>query len=446
MAIAEKQSGVLPEGVREPYDWALDQMRVAEAHAITRGSPDVVVAVIDLGYRFHPDHEGHLWVNPRPTRGDVHGWDFAEEDATLEYEGERSDSTYQRGHHAFVVGEVAVTAPKCPIMVLRVGYEPHHQKSWPRAIRYAVDHGAKVLIMPHGYITLDHTDGEPLFHKGTDFNYPYDNIGLIEAMDYAYQSGCLIFKGTADNRGRRVATVNAGLDSVFAVGSTNRHGRAANIAASADYAEAATPGGERHTDDPTDSIWGTGGDHDYIPFQGGCMASAFGGGVAALAFSQYPHLSNREIREILRNTSQGTGWDPLLGHGIFDAYRAVSLAPEELSPGLRIDREASQVRRENGRLVAEIVVENTGVYDVSRMLTVAFNGDPKTAADSGGTREEANILIRRQIGHCLAAATGLGRVHVSLELDSDAQTDEVWVQVNPLDLGMAGVYDSARIL
>ena len=375
----------------------------------------------------------------------MHGWDFAEEDATLEYEGARSDTMYQRGHHAFVVGEVAVTAPKCPIMVLRVGYEPHHQKSWPRAVRYAVDHGAKVLVLPHGYITLDHTDGVPLFYKGTDFNYPYDNIGLIEALDYAYQSGCLVFKGTADNRGRRVATVNAGLDSVFAVGSTNRHGRAANIAASADYAEAATPGGERHTDDPVDSIWGTGGDHDYIPFQGGCMASAFGGGVAALAFSQYPHLSNREIRQILRNTSQGTGWDPLLGHGIFDAYRAVSLKPEELSPGLHIDREASQVRHENGQLVAEIVVENTGVYDVSRMLTVAFNGDPKTAPDSGGTREEANILIRRQIGHCIAAATGLERVHVSLELDGDAQTDEVWVQVNPLDLGMAGVYDSARI-
>lgn len=445
MAIAEKPTGVLPEGVREPYDWALDQMRVQEAHAITQGSPDVIVAVIDLGYRFHPDHEGHLWVNPRPTRGDIHGWDFAEEDATLEYEGERSDAMYQRGHHAFVVGEVAVTAPRCPIMVLRVGYEPHHQKSWPRAIRYAVDHGAKVLVLPHGYITLDHTDGVPLFHKGTDFNYPYDNIGLIEAMDYAYQSGCLIFKGTADNRGRRVATVNAGLDSVFAVGSTNRHGRAANIAASADYAEAATPGGDRNTDDPTDSIWGTGGDHDYIPFQGGCMASAFGGGVAALAFSQYPHLSNREIRQILRNTSQGTGCDPLLGHGIFDAYRAVTLAPEELSPGLRIDREASQVRRENGRLVAEIVVENTGVYDVSRMLTVAFNGDPKTAPDSGGTREEAKILIRRQIGHCIAAATGLERVGVSLALDGDAHTDEVWVQVNPLDLGMAGVYDSARI-
>ena len=299
--------------------------------------------------------------------------------------------------------------------------------------------------MPHGYITLNHDDGVPLFYKGTDFSYPYDNIGLIEALDYAYQSGCLVFKGTADNRGRRVATVNAGLDSVFAVGSTNKHDLAANIAASADYAEAATPGGERDTDDPTDSIWGTGGDHDYIPFQGGCMASAFGGGVAALAFSRFPHLSNRDIRQILRNTSQGSGWDPLLGHGIFDAYRAVSLRPQELSPGLRIDTASSQVRRDNGRLVADIVVENTGAIDVTRMLTVAFNGDPKSAADPAANREESNILIRRQIGHLIAPVPGLERVSVSLELEGDTMPDEVWVQVNPLDLGMAGVYDSARI-
>ena len=152
-----------------------------------------------------------------------------------------------------------------------------------------------------------------------------------------------------------------------------------------------------------------------------------------------------EIRQILRNTSQGNGWDPLLGHGIFDAYRAVSLRPQELSLGLRIDTASSQVRRDDGRLVADIVVENTGAFDVARMLTVAFNGDPKSAADPAANREESNILIRRQIGHLIAPVPGLERVSVSLELEGDTMPDEVWVQVNPLDLGMAGVHDTARI-
>ena len=76
-----------------PYDWALEQMRVPEAHAVTRGSQDVIVAVIDIAYHYHPDHAGHLWVNPRPLRGDVYGWDFDQEDATLEYEGPPYDAT-----------------------------------------------------------------------------------------------------------------------------------------------------------------------------------------------------------------------------------------------------------------------------------------------------------------------------------------------------------------
>ena len=58
---------------KTPYGWPFRQLRIPQAHKITRGSPDVVVAVIDLGYRLHPQHEGHLWVNPKPRCGDVHG-------------------------------------------------------------------------------------------------------------------------------------------------------------------------------------------------------------------------------------------------------------------------------------------------------------------------------------------------------------------------------------
>ena len=95
--------------------------------------------------------------------------------------------------------------------------------------------------------------------------------------------------------------------------------------------------------------------------------------------------------------------------------------------------------------MADIVVENTGVFDVSRMLTVAFNGDPKSAADPDASRDEANILIRRQIGHCIAPVPGLERVTVSLALEDEVEPDEVWVQVNALEVGKAGVYDTARI-
>ena len=114
----------LPDGAR-PYDWPLEQLRVAQAHQLHRGAKEVVVAVIDLGYRHHPLLDGHLWENPNPARGDRHGWDFADDDASLEYAGPDADSAYYRNHHVFVAGEVAAVAPGCLVMPLRVGYRSH---------------------------------------------------------------------------------------------------------------------------------------------------------------------------------------------------------------------------------------------------------------------------------------------------------------------------------
>lgn len=437
---------LLPDGVKEPYDWALTQMRIRDAHKITRGSRDVVVAVIDLGYRFHPEHEGHLWVNPHPTRGDTHGWDFAEDDASLEFEGPGADTEYSRSHHAFVVGEVAAVAPECPIMILRVGYESHHKKSWELAVRYAVNHGARILIIPHGYLTLNPDTGEPLFHQGTDFTYPAENVGLLKAFDDAYRSGCLIFKGTADNRGREVATVNAAVDSVIAVGSTNRLGLPANIAASAEYVEVAAPGGDRDSDNILDNVWGTGGAENYIPFTGGCMAAGFAGGVGALVASRFPTLSNEQMRQLLRNTAADKGCQAQLGHGILDAYQATSLEDERVSSGLHIRSDQSVIRQQDeSAMVADIGVENTGALDIKRMLVVVYNGNPLIPADSTANRHQANILLHRQVGHSIAAAPGLNVAQVRVELDSFQPEKDYHVQVCAMDVGSTGIYDTAAI-
>ena len=157
-----------PRGVR-PYDWALRQLRVRQAHRVTRGDGQVVIALIDIGYRHHPALDGHLWRNPRPQRGDVHGWDFVKDDATLEYTGHEEDSSaYFRGHHVFVAGEIAATAPGCPIMILTWSWR--RPASLVEAIRYAVEHGAKILVSPHSYLTGDIRDGTALFYRGTNFS------------------------------------------------------------------------------------------------------------------------------------------------------------------------------------------------------------------------------------------------------------------------------------
>lgn len=427
----------MPAGVK-PYDWALRLLRVSGAHRHMRGSKDVVVAVIDLGYRHHPDLEGHLWRNPRPAGGDIHGWDCADDDASLEYSGHDPDSVYHRGHHVFVAGEVAAVAPACPIMIVRVAYGK--PDSWPKAIRWAVDHGARVLVIPHGYLQGEREYGVPLFYMGTDFAYPYDNPGIRETLDYAFDSGCLIVRGVADNRGRRVAAAMCAVDTVMAIGSANRRGEPADICDECDYVEVGAPAGDRHTSDDRDRIWGCGGDMNYIPFSGGCMAAGFAGGVAALAWSRFPDLTNLELRQLLRNTARpalgvsrdADGWEPKLGYGILDARRAVALPPERLCRDVRVlGRAVTLVRRRRG-VFLQCTVANLGVFD-ARTMVVAYDGHPARPADPSGTLERpAKPLSVRQLGHTIVNVRGLWRRRIEIGLTQSASRG-LWLETFCLD-------------
>ena len=427
---------------KTPHGWPLRQLRIPQAHKVTRGSPDIVVAVIDLGYRFHSEHEGHLWVNPNPSRGDIHGWDCHDDDSSLEYNLWNADSTYNRGHHSFIVGEIIACAPECRVMIVRVGYE--NPESWWRGIDYAVAHGARVLVIPHGFITHGRCSPIPLFYRGTDFSYPLDNPEIRRALDAAYDAGCLTFRGVAENRGRRVAAAFAAIESVIAVGSTNRRGEAADIACSSDYVEVSAPSGERGGDEAREHVWSTGGDEEFIPFTGGCMAAGFGGGVGALAMSQFPGVPQSHIRQILRNTSSGTEWGPKLGWGILNAARAVSLKPELVCQKLKIRKPGAQLVSRRGRQVLRIKVSNRGALDVEKAMLVVFNGDPRRAAVPGATLQKPVTLVTRQLGHSIGPVRGLYDATFEAEL-TEKPGECIWVQVCTLDHHGSAEVDTVRI-
>jgi hypothetical protein len=367
-----------------------------------------------------------------------------DDDASLEYRGPQEDtSVYFRGHHVFVAGEIAATAPDCPIMILKANWQ--RPQSMSEAIRYAVEHGAKVLVLPHGYLTGGVRDGTAMFYRGTDFTYPDDNPELFRAMDEACEAGCLIVKGTADNRGRRVALATAAYEGVLAVGSTNRAGEAADICCSADYVEVAAPGGQRGSENPRDRIWGYGGDHNIIPFTGGCMASGFAGGVAGLVWSQFPQLSAEQLRQVLRNTARGSDWDDRLGWGILDAGRAASLKPDQLRPRLRIDRKGCGYRLRRRKPLLRVAVANRGALDIRRAVLVAYDGNPRKPAAPRGTMEKPVILKTRQIGHAVTGLRGLSTAELEIELTAPPVGGRIWLEAYiadrhaPADVVRAGL-------
>ena len=403
----------------------------------------MVVAAIDLGYVGHPHHQGHLWVNPEPKRGDVHGWDCVDDDASLEPSGPMSDTDYYRNHHTSVAGEIIGCAPECRVMIVRVGYE--NPESWWRGIDYAVEHGARVLVMPHGFLTHGSRGGSvPLFYRGTDMSYPEDNPQIRRALDEAYDAGCLIIRGTAENRGRRVAFHMCAVDSVIAVGSANRQGRAAGIAADADYVEVGAPAGERGTDDPLDLVWSTGGGEAYVSSSGGCMAAGFAGGVAGLICSRFPGLSNDHLRQIMRNTAQGDGWDSKLGWGILDAAAGVSLKPSQLCQNLQIEPTSATAKTACREPALSVTVRNRGAFDVEKAMLVAYNGDPRKAAAPRATMQKPRLLLARQIGHTIAHVPGLSSARFTLRL-TDAPGPEVWLQVCTLDRHGAASVHTCRV-
>ncbi len=423
----------LPRGIKV-YDWALRLLKVPQAHRVTRGSKDIVIALIDLGYNHHKELDGHLWVNPKPTKGDINGWNFEDDAPYLDDRGEFKDSFAYRHHQVFVAGEIANVAPLCPIMILKVGYS-RNPYCWCDAIRYAVDNGAKVLVIPHGYLAGQKESGIPLFYQGVDFTYPYDLPQIRDVYEYAYRNGCLIFKGVADNRGRRVLFAQSAFYSVVGVGSANHLGKPADICASSDYVEVSAPGGDRNVKDKKKMIWGYGADNKYVTYDGGCMASGFAGSVAGLVWSRFPKLTNEQIREILRNTASNDRWDPYLGWGVLDAYRAVSLKESQLKGDVRFVRGSDKLVYRKGKKILKIAVKNYGVFDVKRLAIVVFNGHPRKRVANKGNMIKPIVLKTIQIGHTICSIRGLSEVECEITLEGEIKDNRVWLEIFSLDVG-----------
>lgn len=113
--------GQAPEGVQKVSwakggsageyagQWAVDKIRLPEAHAFTRGA-GVTVAVLDTGVEgTHPALSGRL----------VPGFDFVDMDSDPSEVGTHPENVVF-GHGTHVAGLVALAAPDARIMPVRV--------------------------------------------------------------------------------------------------------------------------------------------------------------------------------------------------------------------------------------------------------------------------------------------------------------------------------------
>ncbi len=317
--------------------WGMNQMGVQSAWNFSKGIPEMIVAVIDTGVDYtHEDLVDNMWRNPREIAGnnvdddhngyidDIVGWDFsANDNKPYDLTASMMDmllSGGNPGHGTHCAGNVAArgdngkgiagVAPNVRIMALRFISEKGQGTSADavKAIKYAVDNGAKVTSNSWG-------------SEGEDAADP-DTGALKEAIAYAESRGVL-FIGAAGNGHQGVGYNNdtdakpafpasypndiivsvAAIDINGALGSFSNWGaRTVDIAASGVKVFSTVTSSDKYSDTVID-----------IPglitatWDGTSMATPHVAGAAALYWSYHPEKSWQEVKAAILNSAKKTG-------------------------------------------------------------------------------------------------------------------------------------------
>jgi subtilisin family serine protease len=224
--------------------WGMINIDVQDAWKVSKGSPDMIVAVIDTGVDYtHEDLIANIWHNPKeiPNNGidddnngyidDVIGWDFVSNDNKpydLAVEPLQLLMGGNPGHGTHCAGNVAArgdngigiagVAPNVKIMPLRFISEKGQGTTADaiKAIRYAVDNGAKVLSNSWGSEGEDPADGQ-------------ENQALRDAVQYAQDHGTLFI--AAAGNGHQGVGYNNDTDAKPSYPATYPHENIVSVAA-----------------------------------------------------------------------------------------------------------------------------------------------------------------------------------------------------------------------
>ena len=319
---------VLPK--QTPY---LNWIDAAGAWDVTRGRPEVVIAVLDTGVEMsHEDLAGAIWTNPGeiPSNGiddegngfidDEHGWDFADQDNMPD--DDHGHGTHVAGiaaariDNGVGIAGLAGAATIMPVDVFDYGIGTYEDLI--RGIVYATDNGAHVINMSLGASSY--------------------SLGEEMAVNYAFSRGVVVV-AAAGNTGSEVLHYPAAHANVIAVASTTAQDVRSSFSTYGVWVDVAAPGSAIYS-----SVRG----NTYGIKSGTSMATPHVAGLAALILSRNATLTPTQVQDLIESTSDDlgpTGRDIYFGAGRINAGRAVTATPPDDTipptplpgPGLDID-------------------------------------------------------------------------------------------------------------
>lgn len=310
-------------------NWHALAIFLPEAHSITSGSPEIIVAVLDNGVNFsHPALADSAWRNSDeiPSNGldddnngfvdDVVGWDFINNDPVPlpTPDGEDNDNDGEIDellwHGTFIAGLISGNdpesgfigvAPAAKIMALRIldSDASFNETMFPSvisAIGYAINNNANVITSSISF------SGRP-------------SQLFFDAVKRAIDSGIPFVSASGNDDG--AISYPGQIMEVLCIGATTRKSERADFSNYGDQLDLVAPGQD---------ITSCRQDNGYLVDSGTSYAVPLVVGTIALMKSINASISTTEIENILNETAIDLGppgRDNEYGYGLLNSENAV---------------------------------------------------------------------------------------------------------------------------
>lgn len=285
-------------------------VRALKAWAVTRGSPNVIIAVLDTGCQMdHPDIKPSLLARPEDE-----SWNFVRP--------ESGDTTDPHGHGTHVCGTCAAAgngtgviglAPECKLMPLQVELRGS-----------AADYQRRADAINLVRKRSTDANGAKRYTLNLSWKTNGDVISIRTAIEKAIEAGVVVV-AAAGNDGsnmdvnRHYPVCYAGILAVAALDQQGKRWSGSNYG---DRIDLSAPGVNIHSTVPRDS---------YSYKQGTSMAAPHVAAAAALLLSIRPNATVEQIHTALTSSARNVdelnpGYEGKLGYGMIDVSAALAMA------------------------------------------------------------------------------------------------------------------------
>lgn len=294
----------LPIGSVFSSEWGLQAVEAPKVWSKGITGKGITVAVVDTGVDVSiGDLEGNLI----PGYNALTGGTFVD---TVDDNGHGTQVASLIAGNGQGLGLIGV-APEAKILPVKVfdSSGDGNVQSVQLGIRWAADHGAKIINISMGSSTLD--------------------AQLQEAVKYALTKDCLIVAASGNHLDNEEANIlyPASLPGVIAVGAMTEDYKIAPFSNTGSNLDFIAPGTHIFTD-VVDNI----GINKLIFSEGTSMASPFVSGVAALIWSAHPDWSAQQVSSNIKQSAKRldvSGRNSQFGFGLPNAYRSVKIADQQ---------------------------------------------------------------------------------------------------------------------